>query len=59
MCDKGREIILELNVKLETNSSQKKVSKEDVKELFAKIISKTKEEKTMYRRIFYQEEDDL
>jgi hypothetical protein len=31
MCDKGREIILELNVKLETNSSQKKVSKEDVK----------------------------
>jgi hypothetical protein len=59
MCDKGREIILELNVKLESNSSQKKVSKEDVKELFAKIISKTKEEKTMYRRIFYQEEDDL
>ena len=42
MCDKGREIILELNVKLETDSSQKKVSKEDVKELFAKIISKTK-----------------
>jgi hypothetical protein len=59
MCDKGREIILELNVKLESSSSQKKVSKEDVKELFAKIISKTKEEKTMYRRIFYQEEDDL
>lgn len=35
------------------------MSKQDVKELLSKIINKTKEEKTMYRRIFYQEDDEV